>query len=80
MEATKIKFNVPLLVSVIALEEEIPTASVETFVFASVTRMSCLAGEVPTASFALLPSDPMASSGLGHQSQNLVTGEAYSCL
>jgi hypothetical protein len=32
------------------------------------------------ASFALLLSDPMASSGLGHQSQNPVTGEAHSCL
>jgi hypothetical protein len=47
MEATKIKFNVPLLVSVIALEEEIPTASVATFVFASAARTPCLTGEVP---------------------------------
>jgi hypothetical protein len=47
MEATEIKFNVPLLVSVIALEEEIPTTSVATFVFASAARTPCLTGEVP---------------------------------
>jgi hypothetical protein len=66
MEAIEIKFNVPLLVSVTALEEEIPTASIRTFVFASSARTPCLAGEVPTTSFALLLSDPVASSGLGH--------------
>jgi hypothetical protein len=80
MEATEIKLNVPLLVSVTALEEEIPTASAVTFVFASVARTPCLTGEVPTTSFALILSDPMASSGLGHQSRNPVTGEAHSCL
>jgi hypothetical protein len=80
MEATEIKFNVPLLVSVTALEEEIPTASTVTFVLASAARMPCLAGEVPTTSFARLLSDPMALSGLGHQSRNPVIGEAHSCL
>jgi hypothetical protein len=80
MEATKIKLNVPLQVSVTALEEEIPTASVATFVFASAARMPCLAGEVPTTSFALLLLDPMASSGLGNQSWNPVTGKPHSCL
>ena len=52
--------------SVTAREEEIPTASAVASVFASVAK--CLAGEVPTTSFALL-SDPMASIGLG-QVQN----------
>jgi hypothetical protein len=80
MEAIEIKFSVLLLVSVTALEEEIPTASVATFVFASAARTPCLAGEVPPASFALLLSDPMASSGLGHQCRNPLTGEAHSCL
>jgi hypothetical protein len=49
-------------VSVTAREEEIPTASAVASVFSSVAK--CLAGEVPTTSFALL-SDPMASIGLG---------------
>jgi hypothetical protein len=62
---------------VTALKEEIPTASAATFVLASAARMPCLAGEVPTTSFALLLLDPMASSGLGHQSWNLVTGKAH---
>ena len=53
--------------SVTDREEEIPTASVAASVFASVAK--CLAGEVPTASFALL-SDSMASIGLGQKLQN----------
>ena len=53
--------------SVTDREEEIPTASVAASVFASVAK--CLAGEVPTASFALL-SHPMASIGLGQKLQN----------
>jgi hypothetical protein len=54
-------------VSVTTHEEEIPTASAVASVFASVAK--CLAGEVPTASFARLL-DPMASIGLGYQLQN----------
>jgi hypothetical protein len=56
-----------ILVSVTAREEEIPTTSAVASVFASVAK--CLAGEVPTTSFALL-SDSMASIGLGQQLQN----------
>jgi hypothetical protein len=63
-------------VSVTACEEEIPTASAVASVFASVAK--CLAGKVPTTSFALL-SDPMASIGLGQQLQNL-KHKTHSCL
>jgi hypothetical protein len=56
-----------ILVSVTTHEEEIPTTSAVASVFASVGK--CLAGEVPTTSFALL-SNPMASIGLGQQLQN----------
>jgi hypothetical protein len=56
-----------ILGSVTAREEEIPTTSAVASVFASVAK--CLAGEVPTTSFALL-SDSMASIGLGQQLQN----------
>jgi hypothetical protein len=56
-----------ILVSLTAHEEEIPKASAVASVFASVAK--CMAGEVPTTSFALL-SDPMASIGLGQQLQN----------
>jgi hypothetical protein len=56
-----------ILVSVTAREKEIPTTSAVASVFASVAK--CLAGEVPTTSFALL-SDPIASIGLGQQLQN----------
>jgi hypothetical protein len=56
-----------ILVSVTAHEEEIPMASAVASVFALVAK--CLAGEVPTTSFALL-SDPMASIGLGQQLLN----------
>jgi hypothetical protein len=51
-----------ILVSVTAHEEEIPMTSAVASVFALVAK--CLAGEVPTTSFALL-SDPMASIGIG---------------
>ena len=53
--------------SVTPHEEEIPTASAVASVFASVAK--CLAGEVPTTSFALL-SDSMASIGLGQKLQD----------
>jgi hypothetical protein len=56
-----------ILVSVTTHEEEIPMASAVVSVFASVAK--CLAGEVPTTSFALL-SHPMASIGLGQKLQN----------
>lgn len=58
-----------ILVSVTAHEEEIPTTSAVASVFASVAK--CLAGEVPTTSFALL-SHSMASIGLRQKLQNPV--------
>jgi hypothetical protein len=56
-----------ILVSVTAHEEEIPMTSAVASVFAFLAK--CLAGEVPTTSFALL-SHPMASIGLGQKLQN----------